>query len=156
MVDVGGVAHVRDADALRALVGRDLGPSAWVEITPEVVDAFARAVDDWHWAHNDPDRAAAGPFGGTIGHAHLSPQPAPAPARAARDVHRGRVHVLRLRPGPVPTAVPVGTRVRLHGTVVAVDEIAGGKQLTLDLRLEIEGSERPRLRRPGPLAPLAV
>ena len=42
-----------------------------------------------------------------------------------------------------PTAVPVGTRVRLHGTVVAVDEIAGGKQLTLDLRLEIEGHERP-------------
>jgi acyl dehydratase len=36
------------------------------------VDAFARAVEDRHWAHHDVERALRGPFGGTIGHAHLT------------------------------------------------------------------------------------
>lgn len=42
-----------------------------------------------------------------------------------------------------PTAVAVGARVRMLATVVRFDEIAGGGQLTLDLRVEIEGQERP-------------
>jgi acyl dehydratase len=33
---------------------------------------FARAADDWHWAHDDVGRASRGPFGGTIAHAHLT------------------------------------------------------------------------------------
>ena len=35
------------------------------------VDAFALAAEDWHGAHNDVERAARGPFGVTVGHAHL-------------------------------------------------------------------------------------
>ena len=35
------------------------------------VDAFALAAEDWHGAHNDAERAARGPFGVTVGHAHL-------------------------------------------------------------------------------------
>ena len=42
-----------------------------------------------------------------------------------------------------PTPVPVGSRLRMWGTVVQVDEVGGGEQLTLDLRVEIEGGERP-------------
>ena len=55
-----------------ALNGRSLGPTPWFTVHQERVDAFARAVADWHWAHNDVERAARGPFGGTIGHAHLT------------------------------------------------------------------------------------
>jgi acyl dehydratase len=143
MVDVGGVAHVRDADELRGLVGRDLGPSAWVEITQAVVDAFARAVDDWHWAHNDPDRASKGPFGGTIGHAHLSLGLVPHLRETLVTFAGGECMFYGYDRVRFPAAVPVESRVRLHGTVVGVDEIGGGEQLTLDLRLEIEGHERP-------------
>ena len=41
-----------------------------------------------------------------------------------------------------PTPVPVGARVRMSATVVGVEEIDGGEQLTFDLRVEIEGQER--------------
>ena len=55
-----------------ALAGRSLGPSDWLVVEQDRVDAFARAVDDWHWAHNDVERASRGPFGCPIGHAHLT------------------------------------------------------------------------------------
>ena len=42
-----------------------------------------------------------------------------------------------------PSPVPVGSRIRLHATVGAVDEITGGVQVTLDLTVEVEGSEKP-------------
>ena len=42
-----------------------------------------------------------------------------------------------------PSAVPVGALIRMAATVVEVVEIAGGEQLTLDLRVEIEGQDRP-------------
>lgn len=54
------------ADVL-ALKGRALGPSEWLTVDQDRVDAFARAVEDWHWAHNDVARASRGPFGATIG-----------------------------------------------------------------------------------------
>jgi acyl dehydratase len=60
------IVQVGGADEVLRLVGRELGPSGWVTVTQENVDSFGRSVDDWHWAHNNPDRAASGPFGTAI------------------------------------------------------------------------------------------
>ena len=40
--------------------GDRFGPSSWVEITQETIDAFAEATGDHQWIHVDPERAAAG------------------------------------------------------------------------------------------------
>ena len=58
--------------ALRELVGTELGPTSWIEVTQERIDAFAAATDDLQWIHVDPERAAAGPFGTTIAHGFLT------------------------------------------------------------------------------------
>ena len=42
------------------------------QITQERIDAFAGATDDPQWIHIDPERAASGPFGGTIAHGFLT------------------------------------------------------------------------------------
>ena len=54
------------------LVGVELGPTAWIEVTQERIDAFAAATDDPQWIHVDPERAAEGPFGTTIAHGFLT------------------------------------------------------------------------------------
>ncbi|MDQ3664482.1 MAG: MaoC family dehydratase, partial [Actinomycetota bacterium] len=53
-------------------VGQTYGPGAWLEITQERIDAFADATGDHQWIHVDPERAATGPFGGTIAHGYLT------------------------------------------------------------------------------------
>jgi acyl dehydratase len=50
---------------LRALVGRDLGTSAWHRVNQDLIDAFAEVTDDDERIHLDP---AASPFGVTIAH----------------------------------------------------------------------------------------
>jgi acyl dehydratase len=41
--------------------------------------------------------------------------------------------------------VPSGARVRLHQTLMTVEDIAGGVRLTFDSQMEIEGASRPAL-----------
>lgn len=137
------VRVVHDADEALGLRDQELGPSKWLEVTQVDVDAFARAVQDWHWVHNDPERAARGPFGGAIAHAHLTLGTIPHLRESLVSFARGEVMFYGYDRVRFPTAVPVGARVRMHGTVVEVHEIDGGEQLTVDLRIEIEGQERP-------------
>ncbi len=137
-------ALVLDTADVLALKGRSLGPSAWVSVQQERVDAFARSVADWHWAHNEVERAARGPFGGTIGHAHLTLSLVPhlfaslvgfAPGEDAMFYGYNRVRF--------PSPVPVGSRIRLRADIVDVTDLGGGEQLTVDLLVEIDGADRP-------------
>ncbi|GDY33392.1 MaoC family dehydratase [Gandjariella thermophila] len=67
--------HVRE---LPEMTGQHLGYSAWHEITQRQVDLFADATWDHQWIHVDPERAAEGPYGGTIAHGFLTISLAPA------------------------------------------------------------------------------
>ena len=126
------------------LKGRTLGPSGWLLVEQDRVDAFARAVEDWHWAHNDVERASRGPFGGAIGHAHLTLSLVPhlfASLVAFADREDAMFYGYnRVR---FPTAVLVGSRVRMRADVVDVVDLGGGEQLTADLVIEIAAMDRP-------------
>jgi acyl dehydratase len=135
---------VSTADDVRRLVGRDLGATDWIEVTQERVDLFAEAGDDHHWVHVDPERAADGPFGGTIAQGSLTlALTVPLLARLLR-IENGETMYYGLNRVRFPAPVPVGARVRLTGRVAEVTDVAlGGLQLTLDFTVEIEGSSKP-------------
>ena len=42
-----------------------------------------------------------------------------------------------------PAPVPVGSKVRLGVTLVAVEDIAGGAQVTQEFVFEVEGASKP-------------
>ena len=42
-----------------------------------------------------------------------------------------------------PSPVPVGSRIRLHARLGAVDEVRGGVQIAVDVTVEIEGVDKP-------------
>jgi acyl dehydratase len=39
--------------------------------------------------------------------------------------------------------VPVGSKVRAGATLVAVDDVPGGAQVTMDVAFEVDGQEKP-------------
>ena len=136
--------RVLDTTQVLELKGRTLGPSAWLPVEQDRVDAFARAVDDWHWAHNDAGRASRGPFGATIGHAHLTLALVPHLfASLVQFADREDAMFYGYNRVRFPTAVPVGSEVRMSADVVDVVDLGGGEQLTVDLRIEIQGVNRP-------------
>ena len=57
--------------ALGDLIGRELGPTEWLEVDQARIDSFAETTGDHQWIHVDPVRAADGPFGTTIAHGYL-------------------------------------------------------------------------------------
>lgn len=135
--------QVATPEEVLALAGRALGPSPWLDVDQARVDQFARSADDWHWAHNDPDLAARGPFGTPILHAHLTLALVPNFLHQMLEFTEGECMFYGYNRVRFPLAVPVDTRLRMLGQVIAADDIGGGEQLTVDLRIEAEGHDRP-------------
>ena len=131
-------------DELEAAVGESLGSSDWLTIDQQRVDTFAEATGDHQWIHVDVERAAAGPFGGTIAHGYLTLSLLPLLGQQvfALDTAGAKLNygVNKVR---FPHPVPVGSRVRAHAEVGGVVDVPAGKQLTLKWSVEIEGVDKP-------------
>lgn len=132
-------------DEIRALAGADLGTSGWFEVTQDRVDLFADATEDHQWIHTDPERAAEGPFGGTIAHGYLTLSLLIPLFNELLDVRGMRMSVnYGLEKVRFPSPVRVGGKIRLLGTVDSVEDVAGdGVQMALSFTIEIEGGTKP-------------
>ena len=125
-------------------VGQHLGYSDWVTVTQDQVNQFAEATGDHQWIHVDPERAKAGPFGGPIAHGYLTLSLAPMLLEQVIRVTGISMGVnYGLNKLRFPSPVPVGSLVRLGGTLAAAEEIAGGAQVTIDMVIEVEGAAKP-------------
>jgi len=136
------------AEDLPGLVGTELEPSPWIEITQERVNRFADATNDHQFIHVDPEKAAQTPFGGPIAHgflslsllSYLNAQNAVVPENLLMGINYGSDKVRYLMP------VRVGKRIRSHQTVLEVTEKNPGQWLFKNaVTVEIEGEETPAL-----------
>jgi acyl dehydratase len=129
---------------LTSAVGEDLGSSDWLTIEQDRVDTFAEATGDHQWIHVDVERAARGPFGGTIAHGYLTLSLIP---MLGTQVFTLETPGARLNYGVnkvrFPAPVPVGSRIRAHVKLVDVAEVPAGRQVTFGWTIEIEGSPKP-------------
>jgi len=120
------------------------GPSSWVEVSQERIDAFAEATGDHQWIHVDPERAKDGPFGSTIGHGYLTLSLLPAASSEVVPPHGGRMSInYGVNKVRFPAPVPVGSRVRATFEVVEITAFDGGQQTTMKATVEREGGEKP-------------
>jgi len=129
---------------LPSFAGRGFGPSSWRAITQEEVAAYAELSGDRNPIHLDPEFAKGTPFGGTIVHGYLTLSlvvPMMAEVFEVTGFGVGINYGLdRLR---FPAPVPVGSRVRVVGELLSVEEIAGGFQIAPRVTFEIEGGAKP-------------
>ena len=129
--------------ALGELVGAELGPTSWFEVTQERIDAFAGATNDPQWIHTDPARAAEGPFGTTIAHGFLTLSlcvPMLYEVLPASDGMVVNYSVNRVR---FPAPVPAGSRIRGRFRVLSVEPVALGERVVIEARIECDGVEKP-------------
>jgi acyl dehydratase len=131
-----------------ALKGKALGTLDWIEVTQGRIDQFAETTEDRQFIHIDPEAAKATPFGTTIAHGYLTLSllskmaydAMPGIAGAKMGVNYGLNSVRFLAP------VKSGSRVRGHFTMKDVTErSAGVVQSTVEVKVEIEGEDKPAL-----------
>jgi acyl dehydratase len=125
-------------------VGEHLGFSDYHQVTQEQVNTFAEATGDHQWIHIDVERAKAGPFGGPIAHGYLTLSLAPVLLAqvlrvdgVAMGVNYGANKVR------FPAPVPVGANVRIGAKLLGVEDVSGGKQVTIEATFEVEGASKP-------------
>ena len=136
-----------DIDALNAASSEEFG--AWgeaVDVTQEMVDAFADLTGDHQWIHSDVERARAGPFGGTIAHGFLTLSLLPAlGAQTVRitgqssAVNYGAERLRFLAPVPIPS--PIHAR----GRLVRAEARPKGTLVTTEADVSAVGAEKPSL-----------
>jgi len=132
-------------DGMKTLIGAHLGYSDYMEITQERVNMFADATGDHQWIHVDPERATReSPFGGPVAHGYLTLSLGPvlypkvvSVSGFSMGVNYGANKVRFVSP------VPVGANLRLGVKLLAVDDVAGGVQSTMEFTFEVEGNVKP-------------
>jgi acyl dehydratase len=131
-------------DALRAAKGETLGSSEWHTITQEQVNLFADATGDHQWIHVDIERAANGPFGGTIAHGYLTLSLLPA---LITEIYRVDGLTMAVNYGlnkvRFPNPVLVGSRVRATAELADVVDVKQGVQTVVRVTVEIQGQDKP-------------
>ena len=142
------MANQIKAEDLTSLIGKDLDPSPWLEITQERVNRFAEATNDHQFIHVDPEKAAQTLFGGPIAHgflslsllSYLNAQSAVVPENLVMGVNYGSDKIRYLMP------VRVGKRIRSLQKVLEVTEKKPGNWLLkYQVTVEIENEETPAL-----------
>jgi acyl dehydratase len=131
-------------DEFAAAQGSQLGPTEWLDISQDRVNLFADATDDHQWIHVDPERAAGGPFGGTIAHGLLTLSLLP---HFSHQLYRVDNIALAVNYGynkvRFITPVKVGAKIRARGEITSVTQLEGAVQATTTITVEIDGSEKP-------------
>jgi acyl dehydratase len=132
-------------DELTTLTGAELGTSQWLTISQHRIDTFADATDDHQWIHVDPERAKTGPFGGPIAHGYLTLALVIPLWSELLDVAGVSVKVnYGLNKVRFPAPVRAGARIRAAGRLTDAQQVAGdGVQLTADVRIDIDGGDKP-------------
>jgi acyl dehydratase len=130
---------------LKSLIGREVAVSEWVHITQERVNLFADATGDHQWIHVDPARSSTeSPYGGTIAHGFLTLSLLPMLMENAIRLSDVRMSVnYGLNKVRFPAPVPAGSKVRGRLTLMSVEDIEGGAQVTWRVTVEREGGDKP-------------
>jgi acyl dehydratase len=140
----GPVLTLTGLDALRALVGQDLGSSAWHLVSQERIQAFADATEDWERIHVDPVRAAQTPFGTTIAHGLYTLSLGP---RCLYEIFEMTGHSLGLNYGfdrvRFLAPVPVDSEVRMTAHLLGTRPIVGGAAFRIRQTFEIRDRTKP-------------
>ena len=130
---------------LAACTGQEVAVSDWLTITQQQVNLFADATGDHQWIHVDPERAAAGPFGGTIAHGFLTLSLLPKFFESSFEIIESRMGVnYGLNKVRFMAPVPVGSRLRARMTLLSAEPIEGnGLQMAWNVTVEREGADKP-------------
>ena len=127
-------------------VGAEFGPSSWIDVPQEKIQAFADATGDHNFIHVDPDMAAQTPFGGTVAHGYLTLSLLPAMSYEViphDEPGTGMALNYGLNRVRFPAPVPSGSRVRGSFRVESLRQEGWGREVTMTATIEREGGDKP-------------
>lgn len=137
---------IENLDALKALVGQELGATDWYTITQEMINAFANATGDQQWIHTNPEMCAQfSPFKTTVAHGFLNLSFSP---KLMAEIFTVKSVKMGLNYGSnkvrFMSPVPVNAKVRMKAALLETEDAPPrGVKIIVACTYEIEGQEKP-------------
>jgi len=140
------LVKARGMAEVQAVVGQQVGPTAWRVVTQEMVNTFARLSGDHQWIHVDTERAIReSPYGCTIAHGNLT-------LGMVDGFRDALVHLEGVALGvnygwnrvrfPAPVKIPA--RLRASLVLLSMEKLESGWwQLVQRFTVEAEGESKP-------------
>jgi acyl dehydratase len=132
--------------ALRQLIGRQIGVSEWMLLTQERIQQFAEVTDDRQWIHLDRERARReSPYGTTVAHGFLTLSLLSSFWRQVLQIREGTQMSINYGLNRVrfPAPVLAGAKIRARFTLRSVEQVPGALEVVLDATIETEGGSKP-------------
>jgi acyl dehydratase len=137
-----------DIDGFNALASTEWGE--WgpeLEVTQDMINAFAELTGDHQWIHVDVERAKKeSPFGGPIAHGLLTLALLPRWRPSMVDVE-GHGSAANYGAGSIRFAAPVpaGAKVHARSRLIGAEPKSAGTLVTTEFALHVVGNEKPSL-----------
>ena len=138
--------EVENPRSLIEWLGREIPATEWFPLTQDRIRQFAEVTEDRQWIHLDPERAQReSPYGTTIAHGFLTLSLLSHFMRQAIKI-RGGVRMTvnyglnRVR---FPAPVRVDSKLRVHFTLRAANDLPDALEAIFDARVEAQGSDKP-------------
>jgi acyl dehydratase len=132
--------------ALRQLIGRQIGVTEWLLLTQERIQQFAEITDDRQWIHVDWERARGeSPYGTTVAHGFLTLSLLSSFLRQVLQIRGGTRMSINYGLNRVrfPAPVLAGAKIRARFNLRSVEEVPGALEVVLDATVETEGTNKP-------------
>jgi len=132
-------------EELRAVIGQEVAVGEWLAVTQTQINQFAEATGDHQWIHLDEKRAQAeSPYGTTIAHGFLTLSLLPRLMADTLELPKAKMSVnYGLNRVRFAAPVPAGKKVRPRVTLLSIEDVPGGVQMSWKVTIEVEGSEKP-------------
>ena len=136
-------------EELQPKIGSEIHMGAWLAMTQERINEFAKATGDSQWIHVEPKKAEAeSPFGGTIAHGFLTLALIPFLAEMVnpeKPMIPGALRLINYGLNKVRFPAPVfpGKKIRARSELVNVQEVKGAIEIVRKVTIEIENEEKP-------------
>lgn len=137
---------------IATLLNKELPPSKWTVVDQALIDAFADATGDHQWIHVDVERATK-EIGGTIAHGFLTLSLMSAMSMATLQITGvGRALNYGFDKIRFTGVVPAGSKIRMKTTVTKIEDKNGGKLMTRNCIVEVQGADGKTFEKPAIIA----
>jgi acyl dehydratase len=137
---------VESIEALKDLVGHEIGVTDWFVVSQERIRQFAEATEDQQWIHLDRERARKeSPYGTTIAHGFLTLSLLSHFIKQVIDVRGGLRFAVNYGSNRVrfPAAVLADSKIRARVTLQSLKQLPDAFEAVYAITVEAEGNEKP-------------
>jgi acyl dehydratase len=137
---------LKNPQALKEMIGREIGATEWFPITQERIQQFAEATEDRQWIHVNRDRASQeSPYGTTIAHGFLTLSLIGYFVKELINIQDGVEFAVNYGLNRVrfPAPVPSDSKIRARIFLLAWKELADSVEATFTVTIENDQSDKP-------------